>query len=414
MSHLLLIDDSPLRPALEAGLRARGHDVTVIADGQDGLNEARARAFDCICLDLLTPTVHGFELIQLLRTNFATLRTPIVAVTDKTYHTDLRQALSLGADAVLERMGGQEPIISAVEEQLAAVRVTFWGVRGSIASPGPETARYGGNTPCVTIAHGRDTLILDAGTGIRRLGLVLQAEARQAPLSCSLLVTHTHWDHIQGFPFFVPAYGAANQVDVWGPRSLSRPLEEVLRGQMDPEYFPVALGDMAGKIVVHDIREAEFDVGPFRIRHAYMNHPSVTLGYRVTVAGRSVVYATDTEPFRRLLGQVAPAMGAAEARVLDGRLVALAENADLYIADAQYTASEYRTKAGWGHCAAEDSVSIAHEAKVRRLALFSHDPMQDDEAVDRKVSSSQSLAKQLAPESTMVVMGAREGQSVRL
>jgi phosphoribosyl 1,2-cyclic phosphodiesterase/CheY-like chemotaxis protein len=414
MAKLLLIDDSPMRPDLEAALRARGYDLTVVADGQDGLREARADAFDCICLDLLTPTLHGFELIQLLRSTFSTLRTPIVAVTDKTYNTDLRQALTLGADAVLERMAGQEPIIAAVEEQLAAVRVTFWGVRGSIASPGPETARYGGNTPCVTVSHGRETLILDAGTGIRRLGLVLQSEARGRPLTCSLLVTHTHWDHIQGFPFFVPAYGAANKVDVWGPRSLTRPLEDVLRGQMNPEYFPVALGDMAARIVVHEIRERVFDVGPFKVQHAYMNHPSITLGYRIVIAGRTVVYATDTEPFGRLLGQVAPTAVAADVHALDSRLVSLASNADLYIADAQYVSSEYRTKAGWGHCAAEDAVSIAHEASVKRLALFSHDPMQDDDAVDRKVSASQALAAALSPESKMIVLGAREGQSVRL
>lgn len=415
MASVLVIDSTPgLRDAVVSALGSAGHAVTLCDDGVDGLEVARREAFDLIALDLLTTRIHGFELLQALRTHFSTLRTPLVAYTDKIYPSDQREAAALGADQVVDRLLGPGPVVAAIEEELAALRVTFWGVRGSIASPGPETVRYGGNTPCVTLTYGRRTLILDAGSGIRRLGLVMQAEARGKPLEIDLLVTHTHWDHIQGFPFFVPAYVKGNTVRVHGPRSLSKPLEKVLRGQMDAEYFPVALGDMLSDVSVHDIREQALEIGPFRVSHTYMNHPSITLGYRVEAGGRAVTYATDTEPFGRLLGSMGSAATVETRRTLDQRLVDLARDSDLCIADAQYTAAEYKSRVGWGHSASEDAVELAVHAGAKRLALFSHDPMQDDDSVDTKVEQARALARTLLPGAPPEVFGAREGQVVRL
>ncbi len=413
MASVLVIDSTPAlrEPVLEA-LRQAGHTVTACIDGVDGFELACKQAFDVIALDLLTTRLHGFELIQSLRRNYSTLRTPIVAFTDKIYPSDQREAAALGADRVVDRLLGPGPIAAAVTAEAESLRVTFWGVRGSIASPGPDTMRYGGNTPCVTLTHSGRTLILDAGTGIRRLGLIMQAEARGAGIEVDLLVTHTHWDHIQGFPFFVPAYLPKNTVRVYGPRSLAKPLDKVLRGQMDPEYFPVALGDMAATISIHDVREQELVIGPFTVTHAYMNHPSVTLGYRVTAGGKTVTYATDTEPFGGLLSATEGAAPDDARRKLDDRLLVLSRDADLCISDAQYTAAEYKSRVGWGHSAADDTVTLAAEARVKRLALFSHDPMQDDDSIDAKVAAGRAQADTLG--GGLEVFAAREGQVVRL
>ena len=408
---ILLIEDDELFQELTGKfLRDHGYEVVIASDGEEGVEKALANRYDAIIVDLMMPRMHGFEVIQRLRDNLSTVRTPILVHSAKIYESDQRKALTLGANAFLQKPLRPNDIRDALQRQLNFVRVTFWGVRGSIAAPGRDTVRYGGNTPCVTISHGPHTLLLDAGTGIRRLGLILQAEARGGPVECDLLITHTHWDHIQGFPFFVPAYVPGNQVRVYGPRSLSKPLGKVLRGQMDPEYFPVALGDMAADITVTDITDT-IQIGPFTVKSEFMNHPGVTLGYRVEVAGQTIVYATDTEPFKGILEHRQP--GDAEyAKTLDSKLIELTSNADLYIGDAQYTPKDYSTKIGWGHGSCLDAAGVALEAGAKRFALFSHDPMQNDDAVDAKVEMCRELVLERGAD--MEVVGAAEGQTILL
>src|SRR5688572_20595308 len=161
------------------------------------------------------------------------------------------------------------------------MQVTFWGTRGSIATPGAATMIYGGNTSCVEVRCGADILIFDAGTGIRPLGLALAQEFLDLPLTIHLFISHTHWDHIQGFPFFTPAYLAATTIHIYGSAGQGRPLEKVLRGQMDADYFPVALGDMNSDLHVHEFKGKPFEVGDATISAAYLNHPGMNLGYRV-------------------------------------------------------------------------------------------------------------------------------------
>lgn len=294
------------------------------------------------------------------------------------------------------------------------MEITIWGSRGSVPVSGERFARHGGATTCVEIAlegasgETPSRVIIDCGTGLSELGRSWGGRS----LSGLFLQTHMHWDHIQGFPFFVPAYLPKNTVRVYGPRSLAKPLDKVLRGQMDPEYFPVALGDMAATISIHDVREQELVIGPFTVTHAYMNHPSVTLGYRVTAGGKTVTYATDTEPFGGLLSATEGAAPDDARRKLDDRLLVLSRDADLCISDAQYTAAEYKSRVGWGHSAADDTVTLAAEARVKRLALFSHDPMQDDDSIDAKVAAGRAQADTLG--GGLEVFAAREGQVVRL
>ncbi len=292
------------------------------------------------------------------------------------------------------------------------MKVRFLGVRGSIPTPGPETARYGGNTSCLTVEHDDALLILDAGTGIRKLGLELAQ--RGGGQTYHLLLTHTHWDHIQGFPFFVPSFIPGNTIHIYGLPPLDKPLDVVLKGQMDPEYFPVALGEIAAKFVVHDLREANFSLGPYKIRRSYMNHPGVTLGYRIEAGGRTFVFATDNEPFRHLYEDVpAPAQpDKTYGRTRDNDLIPFISDADLLVADAQYTVEEYKTRMGWGHSSYAAAVGIAIQGRAKRLALFHLDPMHADEEIDRHVFDAQSRAR--ARGSALEIFAAREGETVEV
>ncbi|MCC6215689.1 MAG: MBL fold metallo-hydrolase [Polyangiaceae bacterium] len=249
-----------------------------------------------------------------------------------------------------------------------SIEVQFWGVRGSIASPGPATAGVGGNTSTVEVRCGDRSLVLDAGTGLRALGDRLMAEGRR---DVALLLSHTHWDHIQGLPFFVPLYVPGSRLEIWGPRFGERALADVLARQMESPVFPVRLDETGAGRELHELRGGEtFALGDVTVRTAKLHHPGGVLAYRIEHGGRAIVYATDTEHWA----------------CLDPSLVALARDADLLVYDAQYTEDEYRgaagpSRVGWGHSTWEQGVKVADAARVGQLALFHHDPRRDDAAV---------------------------------
>lgn len=248
------------------------------------------------------------------------------------------------------------------------MRITFWGVRGSIAAPGPETAGVGGNTSCVEVVCGDTRLILDAGTGIRQLGNALLGEG---PLDATLLLSHLHWDHIQGLPFFVPAYLPSTKLQIVGSGGGAAALREVLSTQMTAPVFPVRLDELGAELRLREVRSGEsFQVGEARVRVAKLNHPGGVLAYRIEHDGRSVVYATDTEHYA----------------CVDPTLRALAEGADVLIYDSQYTPEEYRgdagrSKVGWGHSTYAAGAELARSAGVGRYVLFHHDPQRSDAGV---------------------------------
>lgn len=409
---LVIEDEDTVRELVHKVLVKAGYDVDTAPDGMAGFEQATKERYDLVVSDLLTPRMHGYEVIRKLKATPATRRVPVIVLSAKAYPADQRKALEMGASAFLAKPFRAPALLQVVRDTLETLRVRFWGVRGSIATPGPETVRYGGNTPCVTVERGRDLLILDAGTGLRPLGVALQASAGGTPLELNMLITHTHWDHIQGFPFFVPAFVPGNRLNIHGPPSLDKPLEKVLKGQMDPEYFPVALGDMAARIVVEEVREPKFKAGNFDVEAIYVNHPGVTMAYRVTLGGTSIVYATDTEPYRRLLpgadGEDSVATEYASGR--DGMLIDFVRGADLYIADSQYTPEDYALKRGWGHTSYPDAVQLGIDAGAKRVALFSHDPMHDDDAIDRKLAH----CRELAEGTSLEVLAAIEGESIEL
>ncbi len=284
--------------------------------------------------------------------------------------------------------------------------VRFWGTRGSLAKPGPGTVRYGGNTSCVEVRGGDGTLIvLDCGTGAHGLGQALLAGPK--PCNGHLLIGHTHWDHIQGFPFFAPLFVAGNVWDIYAPGALGRALERTLSGQMEHTYFPVTLAQLGATIRYHDIAECEFAIGPVRVTAQYLNHPALTLGYRMEEAGNAVVYAVDHEP--HAANPAARGAGDPARHGEDQRHIDFLAGADLVIHDTQYTIAEYPQKTGWGHTPAEWAVDYAMAAGARRLALTHHDPLRDDAGVDRVLE----ICRRRAEGSGLEVFAAAEGQEIR-
>jgi phosphoribosyl 1,2-cyclic phosphodiesterase len=284
--------------------------------------------------------------------------------------------------------------------------VTFWGTRGSIPTPGPETARYGGNTACISISGPDEKMvILDAGSGLRPLGHALMKQ-RSGVLAADILLSHTHWDHIQGLPFFKPLSSRETSVCIYGAPQEGVPLKEILGRQMDPMVFPVPLNALAASLMVVEIEEGEFDIDGFRVCSFRLRHPGTTLGYRLapSAGGREIAYVTDNE-----LGLGGNYEVPSDWRT---RMVEFVRGADVLIHDAMYLDQIIQARAGWGHSTPRQAVDLAREAHCRRLILFHHEPEHDDTALDRLVRDTREYAAQAAP--TLVVEAAVEGMSFRL
>jgi len=249
--------------------------------------------------------------------------------------------------------------------------VRFWGVRGSIACPGAETVRYGGNTSCVEMQVGSHRLVFDGGTGLRVLG---QSLLREMPLNVHMFFTHSHWDHIQGFPFFVPAFIKGNKFKIYGAIAPNgSTIEQRLNDQMLHPNFPVPLQIMAADLQFCDIEIGEsVKLDDVVVENALLNHPGEAVGYRVSWNGHAAAYVTDTEHFPDRL---------------DEHVLWLARNADLLIYDATYTNEEYHSekssKVGWGHSTWQEAVKVAEAANVKKLVIFHHDPLHNDAFMDQ-------------------------------
>jgi phosphoribosyl 1,2-cyclic phosphodiesterase/DNA-binding response OmpR family regulator len=285
------------------------------------------------------------------------------------------------------------------------MHLRFWGTRGSLPKPGPDTLRYGGNTSCAEVRTAADTLlILDCGSGLHGLGHALAA-ARAAPLKGHILISHTHWDHIQGIPFFAPLFAAGNEWDIYAPKGLGQSVEATLAGQMQYAYFPVQLEQLGAKIRYHELTEGNFQLGDVTVKTRYMNHTALTLGFRLEADGAAIVYATDHEPFLRRL-----ASGLGEILGQDRQHCEFLAGADLVIHDAQYKLDEYADKIGWGHSTVEYAVAMCREAGVARLALTHHDPLRSDDAVDQMVADARNKQRGMVPE--LDIFAAAEGQAI--
>jgi phosphoribosyl 1,2-cyclic phosphodiesterase/CheY-like chemotaxis protein len=435
MPTVLLIEDDAESRRSTAELFLREDWTTLEAgDGEAGIQMALAHHPELILCDLLMPKANGFQVCRSIRQLLQ--RTKIIIISGRDYGVDRASALEAGADEylvkpirwekmreVIERVAPKtadsEPKTGPLPEFFPpSTRVKFWGVRGSIPVPGSATVGYGGNTSCVEVRADGEIIILDAGTGMRGLGIALQEEFANRPIRPTLLISHTHWDHIQGLPFFLPAYDSKNSLRVIGYEGARESLATMLEGQMETSFFPVKLRDMPSAISIEEKREMDFSIGKVNVQSRFVNHPGICVGYRLFTSNGSIAYLPDNEQYDVLKLRAVPPgnPGLTEARVYadDARtkLVEFLRGADILIIDTQYTDEEYARKVGWGHGSLSSAVTLALDAQVHKLFLFHHDPTHDDKMIDEMVEAARTIV--LESGRPMEVEAAREGTEVWL
>ena len=277
------------------------------------------------------------------------------------------------------------------------LQVKFWGVRGSIPTPHKDFLKYGGNTPCVEVRYNDTIFIFDAGTGIKNLGMHLVQEFKNKEVEINLFISHTHWDHIQGFPFFSPIYNKNFKINIYGGHSITG-IKELLSGQMSMEYFPVSLEELPAELNYYDIDEfIDLTIKEVKIKYTHLMHPALSLGFRLICDDKIFVYATDNEI---ISDKNFPEYN-------ESNLGALIKNADILVAECQYTDKEYESHIGWGHSGVESVVKLCNKLNVKNMYTFHHDPYHKDQDLDKivKIGKKESSDK-------LNVFGSKEGLSV--
>ena len=423
--RILIADDVPgTVQVLSRKLTQRGHEVAVASDGAECLRQVRSFRPDLVVLDIMMPKIHGIDVLKAVRSDPdpAVRGTGFIVCSARSFTVDLKSIQDQGVydffDKALELtqlvekieafFAGRPPtspllgsaagpttlgqaIFKPTLEQTRGYFRT-WGTRGSIPVSGPKVARHGGNTSCLEVRVGEHLAIIDAGSGIRDLGMSL---LKDGPRKVPLLIGHTHWDHIQGFPFFTPGYIPGYHLDIYGLRQFGKPLEAIFRGQLDRDYFPVEMQDMAARLNFVDLVENPLVVGPIQIYWEMMNHPGATVGFRIEAEGTRVGYITDNEFLKGYLGSPFGLTAKSDLVLPYQRIIQFVADVDVLILEAQYTQEEYAKKVGWGHSSIGNACLLAKLANAHKLVITHHDPMHDDEFLERKLDLTKHILKHL-------------------
>jgi len=431
---LIAEDVRSLAMTMSAALESVGIEVALAGDGEECLDKVNERLPDLLLLDLMMPKMHGIDVLKTLRKHkdHCTRKLPVVVCTTKQFTTETRQMKELGVLGAIIKPFNRAHLIDTIRDYLKDLpscpeadepspseeapttemsstaiaaaphlpktdptRLAFqlWGTRGSIPVSGAPYIRHGGNTSCVSVDLGDNIVVLDAGSGIRDLGNTLMASDSEKHIH--LFISHTHWDHIQGFPFFAPVYVPGRKITVYGERGFGKNLKSVLLGQLDRDYFPVQFEDMSADIKFKYLSEEPVVVGDAVITREYVNHPGATVGYKITIGEKSVVYIPDNEFLQGYLGAPDALTCDSGEIVPHQKTLDFAKGADILIHEAQYTNEEYPAKVGWGHSCLSNACLFTKIVQPKRWLVTHHDPMHSDDFLDQKERLTRNILRTL-------------------
>ena len=389
MKFFIVDDDQDVLNLLKRLLEGAGHQVELCLSSVDALKRIPSARPDCVVTDVMMPGMDGFELTRELRRRPELAQMKIVVLSAKTYDFDRRRAKELGADGYISKPFNRDTLLQSIIEIVSdTVVIAYWGVHGTLPTPGPAFIRYGGNTPCVSVEVGGEPLyIFDCGSGIKRLSDHVMSSMGTQRFSARIFISHTHWDHINTVPFFAPLYARGNQIEIFGPYQGDLTIERAIGAQMESVYFPVTMREFGARLVFRDLREESLDFGPVRVDTMLLSHPGYCLGYRLSARGRRICYITDNELYL-------PSDKRYNARYVE-QLVEFVRGADLLITDTTYRDSEYVSKVDWGHSSVGQVAKLAARAQVKRLHLFHHDIDQTDDVIDLKLKDARAALAEL-------------------
>lgn len=385
--HFLIIDDDPVSIDLcKKLLEKAGHTVSSLNSSAQAVEQIAKIQPDCVICDLVMPNFDGLDVFQKLRASGSIKQPVFVIVTMKNFESDRRRALDLGVDGYLIKPIDPATFVDQLMEIILGVMtVQFWGVRGTLPVPGKKTVRYGGNTNCITLRVAKKHFfIFDAGTGIKELSNYL-VKNNIFPLKAKIFISHPHYDHINGLPFFVPLFVKGNEFEILGTNQGERQIEELISSPMDGVYLPFTIKEFAAQLSFRNLSEEDFFIDNIYIQTILLNHPGRCLGYRVQYKDKSFCYITDNELY------LEASLHYNQFEV--DRLIHFIQDCEVLVIDATYTDEEYLRKVGWGHSSVSRVVDIADKAKVKLLCLYHHDPEQYDKDIDAKVKQANTMLK---------------------
>ena len=399
--NIFMVDDSETALGFARALLVEaGHHVEMTTDPTAAIDQMKKAPPELILLDVMMPKLNGFELCAMIRKNPVLSDIPIIMASAKAYESDQQKARRLGASGYIVKPFSMEQF-NAVTQSMNSMIVSTWGVRGTLPMPQEGYIRFGGHTSCYSLQFSDDRyLVFDAGTGIKSLSNALMKESGRR-LTLDMFITHPHWDHINGFPFFAPLYVPGNEIRVYGARQDDTDFETLLTQQMDGVYFPVTAREFGSHVTFHEIGEQVLEIDNIRVSTLLLKHPGHCLGYRVDHGGRSLCYITDNELYP-------PDSEFADEEFM-GQLADFCRGTNVLIHDSTYFDTEYPRRLHWGHSSLSQVCRLAHMAEAERLWIHHHDPDQDDYDIQCKLEFCTEMLEGMGS-STQPVLP-REGRS---